>query len=166
VVVLHVVAPAAFGGLERVVTMLAGGMRGLGHDVHVTAIVDGRGAEQSFLVALAAAGVPTRALAVPGRAYGTERAAIAQLCREIRPDVVHTHGYRPDVVDAGVARRLGIPIVTTVHGFTGGGWKNRLYEWVQCRAFRRFDAVVAVSRPLVAGGGGGGGPPPRHPPLR
>jgi glycosyltransferase involved in cell wall biosynthesis len=150
VVVLHVVAPAAFGGLERVVTMLAGGMRGLGHDVHVTAIVDGGGSERPFLVSLAAAGVPTRALAVPGRAYGTERAAIAQLCRELRPDVVHTHGYRPDVVDAGVARRLGIPIVTTVHGFTGGGWKNRLYEWVQCRAFRRFDAVVAVSRPLVA----------------
>jgi glycosyltransferase involved in cell wall biosynthesis len=52
------------------------------------------------------------------------------------------------VLDAGVARRAGIPTVTTVHGFTGGDWKNRVYEWVQTRAFRRFDAVVAVSRPL------------------
>jgi len=41
-----------------------------------------------------------------------------------------------------------------VHGFTGGGWKNRLYEWVQRRAFRSFDAVVAVSRPLAARLGG------------
>lgn len=148
-VILHVVAPAEFGGLERVVTMLAGGMRGLGHDVHVTAIVGGAGAERMFLAPLAAAGVRTRALQVPGRGYRTERAAIARLCRELRPDVVHTHGYRPDVVDAGVARRLGVPVVTTVHGFTAGGWKNRFYEWLQCRAFRRFDAVVAVSRPLV-----------------
>jgi glycosyltransferase involved in cell wall biosynthesis len=72
-----------------------------------------------------------------------------ELGRRVRPGVVHTHGYRPDVVDAGPARRLGIPTVTTVHGFTGGNWKNRLYERLQRRAHRSFDAVVAVSRPLV-----------------
>ena len=38
--------------------------------------------------------------------------------------------------------------MTTVHGFTGGGWKDRLYERIQRRAFRRFGAVVAVSQPL------------------
>ena len=38
--------------------------------------------------------------------------------------------------------------MTTVHGFVGGDWKNRVFEWLQYRAFRRFDAVVAVSRPL------------------
>jgi glycosyltransferase involved in cell wall biosynthesis len=86
---------------------------------------------------------------MPGpRGYRRERAALAELCRRLRPSVVHTHGYRPDVLDAGVARRIGIPVVTTVHGFTGGDWKNRVYEWLQCRAFRRFDAVVAVSQPL------------------
>jgi glycosyltransferase involved in cell wall biosynthesis len=43
-----------------------------------------------------------------------------------------------------------------VHGFTGGGLKNRAYEALQRFAFRRFDAVVAVSQPqadqLRAGG--------------
>jgi glycosyltransferase involved in cell wall biosynthesis len=64
--------------------------------------------------------------------------------------VVHTHGYRTDVIDAGAARRSRLPTVTTVHGFTGvGGWRGRLYEYLQRRAFRHFDAVVAVSRPLV-----------------
>ena len=32
-VIVHVVAPAEFGGLERVVQMLASGLRGLGHEV-------------------------------------------------------------------------------------------------------------------------------------
>jgi glycosyltransferase involved in cell wall biosynthesis len=149
-VIVHVVAPAEVGGLERVVTMLAGGMRGLGNDVHVTAVVGDPGAARTFLAPLEAAGVGTRTLVVGDRAYRAERAAIAQLCRELRPDVVHTHGYRPDLVDASVARRLGVSVVTTVHGFTGGGWRDRAYEWLQCRAFRRFDAVIAVSRPLVA----------------
>ena len=148
-VIVHVVAPAEFGGLETVVQMLGRGLRGLGHDVHVAAVViDGETAEP-FLSPLRDAGVATHTVSVPGRGYLHERAAIAQLLRELRPDVVHTHGYRPDVLDAGVARGQGIAVVTTVHGFTGGGWKNRVYEWLQCRAFRRFDAVVAVSRPLV-----------------
>src|SRR5213083_1746997 len=147
-VIVHLVAPAAFGGLETVVQMLGRGLRGLGHDVHVLAVVVGGETAEPFLAPLAEAGVFTRTLAVPGRAYLRERAAVAEALRQLRPDIVHTHGYRPDVLDAGVARRLQIPTVTTVHGFTGGGWKNRFYEWLKCRAFRRFDAVVAVSRPL------------------
>ncbi len=83
------------------------------------------------------------------RAYHRERAAIAALCRRFRPDAVHTHGYRPDVIDAGVARDCGIPVLTTAHGFTGGPLRNRVYEYLQRRAFRRFDAVVAVSRSLT-----------------
>jgi glycosyltransferase involved in cell wall biosynthesis len=43
----------------------------------------------------------------------------------------------------------GVPIISTVHGFTGGGWKKRVYEWIQCRALRGFDAVVSVSMPLA-----------------
>jgi glycosyltransferase involved in cell wall biosynthesis len=37
-----------------------------------------------------------------------------------------------------------------VHGFTGGGRKNQLNEYVQQLALRRADAVIAVSRPIVA----------------
>jgi glycosyltransferase involved in cell wall biosynthesis len=45
---------------------------------------------------------------------------------------------------------LGIPRVSTVHGFIAGGAKVRLYEWLQVRALRRFEAVIAVSQPLEA----------------
>jgi len=149
-VILHVVAPAEFGGLERVAQMLTTGLAdsGGGHDVHVACITADPAAAEPFLAPLAAAGVQPHPIVVATRGYARERSAIAALCRSLRPDAVHTHGYRPDVIDAGVARRLGIPIVTTAHGFTGGPWRNRIYEFLQRRAFRRFDAVVAVSRPL------------------
>jgi glycosyltransferase involved in cell wall biosynthesis len=84
-----------------------------------------------------------------GRAYRRERAELRSLVERLRPDVVHTHGFRTDVIDAPVARAMAVPTVTTVHGFTGGGWKARLYETLQVRAHRSFDAVVAVSRPLL-----------------
>ena len=60
------------------------------------------------------------------------------------------HGHRPDVVDRGVAKRLGIPTVTTMHGlFHTGDWQGRLRERLQLAAFCRFDAVVAVSRAMA-----------------
>ncbi len=147
--IVHVTAPAEVGGLERVVQALAIGQRRVGHEIHVAAVLDGPEPNHWLLDAVRAEGVVTHPLVLPARAYWAERRAIAELCRRIEPDVVHTHGYRPDVVDAEVARRSGIPVVTTVHGFAGGGWKNRLYERLQCRAFRKFEAVVAVSRALA-----------------
>jgi glycosyltransferase involved in cell wall biosynthesis len=148
VIVLHVAAPAAVGGLERVVQSLAIGQQAHRITSHVAAVLST--AEHPFLDPLQAAGIPVHPILAEGRAYRRERARMAALCREIMPDVVHTHGYRPDVVDAPVARALGIPTVTTLHGFTGGGWRNRFFERLQRSACRRFHAVVAVSRPLAA----------------
>ena len=147
--ILHVVAPGAVGGKESVVRALAIGQRDRGQPVRVAAIVNGSRAAHPFVTELNAAGVEAVSLALPPRAYFRERGLVAELCARYRPSVVHTHGYRADVLDSGVARRQRIPTVTTVHGFGGGDWKNRMYERVQRRVFRRFDAVVAVSRPLA-----------------
>jgi glycosyltransferase involved in cell wall biosynthesis len=40
--------------------------------------------------------------------------------------------------------------VSTAHGVTGGNVKNRIFEWLQRRAWRGFDVVIAVSGPLQA----------------
>jgi len=146
--VLHVVAPGEVGGLERVVRLLSEGQAQAGEEVHLAAVVPDRGPWEHLLDAVAAPEVARHPIAVPARGYRRERAALDRLCRSLRPDVVHTHGFRPDVVDGGVPRALGVATVTTVHGFTGGGWRVRLYERLQRRAHRSFDAVAAVSRPL------------------
>jgi glycosyltransferase involved in cell wall biosynthesis len=146
--VLHVLAPAEAGGLERVVQSLAAGLQAHGEEHHVAAVLD-RPVEHPMFAPLRAAGVTVHPLLIPARAYRVERTAIESLCRQIDPYVVHTHGYRADVVDAPVARRLGIRTVSTVHGFTGGGWRNRAYELLQRIALRQFDLVVAVARPLA-----------------
>jgi len=147
--ILHLVAPGQEGGLERVVRLLARGLSRRGHAVPVATVVQRSREDHPFVRSLRADGVAVHPIALPARAYLRERRAIGDLCRRLRPDVIHVHGYRTSVLDAGVPRRLGIPVVTTVHGYTGGDWKNRLYELLQRVALRRFDAVVAVSRPLA-----------------
>jgi glycosyltransferase involved in cell wall biosynthesis len=98
---------------------------------------------------LLGSGVPTTCVEVAPRAYGSERAHLRRVAREVGAGILHTHGSRVDVVDGLAARRLGLGTVSTLHGFTGGGPKNRFYEWLQIRAVRRLDAVVAVSRPMA-----------------
>lgn len=147
--VLHIAAPAAVGGLERVVQGLASGQRARGWDVHVAAIVDRP--DHPFLAPLRDADVPTHVLRIDGSGgFLKERRFIGRLLGETKPRVVHTHGYRPDLLDAPVARRRGIATVTTEHGSSKMGGKAALYEWVQARMRKRFDAVVAVSSPIAA----------------
>lgn len=146
--ILHVVAPAAIGGLERVVYQLASGHAKAGHRVAVAAVLTDRD-DPTWLSDFSDAGVILHRIRPGHRRYFREKALVASICADFAPDVVHTHGYRPDVVDAAAAGRFGVPTVTTVHGFTGGGVKNRFFELLQRQAFRCFDGVVATSAPLA-----------------
>ena len=147
--ILHLLAPAPFGGLESVVQSLATEQLRAGFDVHVAAILDPDPAPHPFVAALAARGIQTHPLTIPQRSYREERKRVRQLVTNVRPEVVHTHGYRADVLHGWTARAMGIPWVSTVHGFIGGSWKNRVYEDLQRFSVSRSDAVVAVSRPIA-----------------
>ncbi|MDZ7778648.1 MAG: glycosyltransferase family 4 protein [Gemmatimonadota bacterium] len=153
--IVHVLAPAAFGGLESVVLTLAAGQAARGDRVTVVASFTEPPEGQPFWDALLEVeDVRAVPLVLGARQYLAERRAVRNALAEARADVMHTHGYRPDVVDAPVGRAAGVPTVTTVHGFTAlegftaRSFKGRLYEWLQRRAYRRFDAVVAVSAKL------------------
>lgn len=145
---LHVLAPMREGGLERVVAMLAHGQTSTG--VHVAAVLEPHDAAQHpFVRRLEELEVPVTVIAVDPRNYWGEYKALRALITRLRPDVVHTHGYRADIVAGFAARRSGIPQISTVHGFTGGGIRNRAYERVQRFALRRADAVIAVAAAMI-----------------
>jgi glycosyltransferase involved in cell wall biosynthesis len=134
------------GGLETVVSTLAAAQRRSGHRVVVAPTLSAPGDGWNFASSLEHADVELVPLIVPRRGYLRERTLIRGVCRSHSVTVVHTHGYRSDIVGGHAGHESGLPIVTTVHGFTGGGLKNRAYEQFQRFVFRRFDAVVVVSR--------------------
>jgi len=144
------VAPGIVGGLERVVHGLALGQAASGHEVHVFAVMAPSTASEPFLAAFQGSAVTVHELRLaPGwHHFPAERRAARALLLSLRPDIVHSHGYRPDVLDSGIARGLGIPTVTTIHGESFMGGRTKVYEWLQWRMYRHFDAVVAVSAGL------------------
>jgi glycosyltransferase involved in cell wall biosynthesis len=149
--ILHVVAPAGIGGIERVVQLLSTAQHAAGDASRVVAVSSEGESDLvgQFLQPIAEAGVPTSHVVVPPRGYGREREMLREICRGARPDVVHTHGYRVDVVDGFGFRHDGLPTVSTAHGFVGGGLRNRGYEWLQRRALRFYHGVAAVSRSVA-----------------
>lgn len=142
------VAPALFGGLESVLTLLAAGQTSRGHTVRVAAVLSPGEGEHPFVNRLVDSGVHASAIRVADRNYLGERSAIRKLCRSQNADILHTHGFRSDFLHGGVARSEEIAAVSTCHGFIDTSWRGRVYQWLQRRALRAFDAVVAVSSPI------------------
>jgi glycosyltransferase involved in cell wall biosynthesis len=149
--VVHIIAPSRFGGAETVVRSLAQAQMAEGLDVVVMVVMDARdGSDHPFLAAARGDGLTVECVHVPARGYRYERKAVAEHLLAIAPSVLHSHSQRTDVLHGDVVRRLGIPAVSTVHGFTGGSLRNKLYERLQRFSLRRFDGVIAVSEPLGA----------------
>ena len=130
------------------VAMLSAGQGG--QRAHVAAVLlPDEADDHPFVTRLLERGVPVTRVIVKSRSYLREYRLLSQLVAQLRPAVVHTHGYRSDLIGGLVARAHGVRAVSTVHGFTGGGRRNQLNEWVQRLALRRADAVIAVSRQIV-----------------
>lgn len=147
--VLHLVAPAREGGIQRVITMMSAGQ--VRDRVHVAAVLSPTDADDHpFIAGLEALGIPVTRVVVQGRSYLREYRSLSALVERLRPGVIHTHGYHADVIGGRVARVQGVRTVSTVHGFVGAPpLRNLLYERLQAIALRRADAVIAVAAPLV-----------------
>lgn len=144
--VLHVIEPAEAGGAESVVRLLAVGAP-VGAHVGIAAIRQGTGGG-AFVDLLRDADVSVTEICCGRRRYVSEVLELERIAGLTQADVLHTHVYHGDFVGYWAARRCGLPVVATVHGFTGGGWKNRFYQWLNLRMLRRFDAVICVSKTI------------------
>lgn len=148
--IVHLTAPAQYGGLERVVGGLAAATAARGHRVVVFAALSPGTPLPAWLADLRAQDVIVEPFHVGNRAYLRERAEVRRLLQRERPLVAHTHGYRSDVLHRGVAHGLRIPVVSTAHGFASQrGSGLSLNERAQVWSWKRFDRVVVVSTPLL-----------------
>lgn len=149
--ILHVTAPGMVGGLESVVTLLTRELARRDHDVALVAALEPGRPEPGFLEELREHGVAVQVVRAASRDMALERRQVAAFMDAWRPQVMHSHGYRTDILHRDVARARGVATVATVHGWTGRGatLKMRCYEWMHRRALRGYDRVVAVSTPII-----------------
>lgn len=67
------------------------------------------------------------------------------ILRGQRFDLIHSHGYRADVIGILLSKWLRLPLVSTCHGFVPNDRRLRFYNSLDTFILRHFDNVIAVS---------------------
>lgn len=62
-----------------------------------------------------------------------------------RFDLIHTHGYRADLIGLVVSKYFSLPIVSTCHGFISTDRQLSFYNRLDIFLLRYFNRVIAVS---------------------
>jgi glycosyltransferase involved in cell wall biosynthesis len=88
--------------------------------------------------------------------YGKlSRSAVGQLRRvliEHQIDILHTHGYKTDLIGSLAARGTRCKTLSTPHGWSvNAGFKLQVYEALDRLCFLFMDAVAPLSRDLYEG---------------
>ncbi|MFC4700137.1 glycosyltransferase [Glaciecola siphonariae] len=75
---------------------------------------------------------------------------LAQYIKSNDIDLIHTHGYKSDILGILAAKKAGIPVVVTPHGFENAeDLKLRLFIWLGCQSMRFANHVVPLSPQLM-----------------
>ena len=154
-VAIQLTSTGGFYGAERTLFELATFLLEQGWDSRII-VLEGSGAAEMMRRA-AEHGIACETYVPSGRLglWPMQRRLRATLARESRA-VVHSHGYKPDILLAalGVPRRL--PCLATCHSWYSSTAKLKALEYLDKRSVGRFDHVVAVSdeiyRDLLASG--------------
>ena len=86
-------------------------------------------------------------------AYGKVNFSAARRLRELIQkediDILHSHGYKTDLIGLLATRGTRCKIISTPHGWSkGGGFKLWCYEMMDRRIFPFLDGVVPLSEGL------------------
>jgi len=74
---------------------------------------------------------------------------LAKLIKDNGYDVIHTHGYKSDVLGVLAAKKAGIRSVVTPHGFENAeDLKLRLFIWLGNKMMKYANVVVPLSKAL------------------
>lgn len=74
---------------------------------------------------------------------------LVALVKKKKIDIIHTHGYKSDIIGLMVSKIAGIKAVATPHGFENmKDLKLKLFMWLGGVSLRFFDEVVPLSEEL------------------
>lgn len=74
---------------------------------------------------------------------------LAKLIKDNGYDVIHTHGYKSDILGVLAAKKAGIRSVVTPHGFENAeDLKLRLFIWLGNKMMKHANVVVPLSKAL------------------
>jgi glycosyltransferase involved in cell wall biosynthesis len=89
-------------------------------------------------------------IAVPGRLNPRAVLQLRRLLLRHNIDILHTHGFKADVLGYLATRKLSVRLVSSIHGWSASeGLLIRVYEAISRAFLKRFDRVYPLSPALL-----------------
>lgn len=149
--ILHLIHSEGIYGAELILLYLAREQQQRGHEPLVGSIRD-PGTDQTPFEALANSwGLPVVPIRIAPRPTPGVVRLLLRIVRDVAPDVLHSHGYKANILLGFLPRRLRGPMLTTLHGWTAARTFSvmGLYERLDRLSLRRIDSVVVVARQML-----------------
>ncbi len=147
--VLHVSKVTGIAGSEGHLLRLLPGLRQQGIDARMLVLVDPHRPVPAFLEALQSCAVPAASIAIRGHIDTTLMRRLVDHLRALQPDLVHTHLLHADLYGLPAARQAGV-----LHAVSSRHNDDRFrrfpaIRWLNQRAMRHADRVIAISGALT-----------------
>ena len=144
--VLHLISGGDTGGAKTHVHSL---LAGLTPRIQVKMVCFTEG---PFVEEARALGIDTQVF--PGRNFFANLKQLTQMVRDEGFDLIHSHGSRGNMMAAFLAKKTGLPTVSTVHSdyrldYLGRPLSRLTYGTINTMALRKLDYRIGVSEAMV-----------------
>lgn len=148
--VLQLGNPMGLYGAERWILALLRHLDGSRVESLVGVVFDEPNQDAPLCEVAKSRGFAVRTVQALGKVNWQAATRLRKLLVNEKIDVLHTHGYKTDLIGLLATRGTACKIVTTPHGWSAkdAGLKLRLYEALDRAALPFFDAVVPLSEAL------------------
>ena len=145
--ILHLIHSEGIYGAEAILLYLAREQQHRGHEPVIGSIRDPGTAETPFEALARSWGLPVVPIRIAPRPTPPAIATLLRTVRAHSPDVLHSHGYKPNILLGALSRARRGAMLATLHGWTNirGFSRMWIYERLDRLALSRLDAVVLVA---------------------
>ncbi|TLZ20793.1 MAG: glycosyltransferase [Gammaproteobacteria bacterium] len=149
--ILHLIHSEGVYGAELILLYLAREQQQRGHEPLVGSIRDPRTEQTPFEALAQSWGLPVVGIRIASRPTPPVVRSLLRTVHEVAPDVLHSHGYKANILLGPLPRRLRGPMIATLHGWTAARTFSALwlYERLDRLSLRRIDSVVVVARCML-----------------
>lgn len=147
--VLQLGSPTSLYGAERWILALVNNLDGARVDSTVAVIRDDPQLGADLCVEAGRQGFRTQVFEAFGKVNWSAVAMLRSYILASRTNVLHTHGYKTDIIGLLAVRSTGCKVLSTPHGWSkDAGLKLRFYEALDRRVFCHVHAVAPLSQEI------------------
>lgn len=144
--ILHIIASPVIGGAEKLLLTLSKNLDRNKFDVVLGIFIHAKHSTNLIWKEAAKLGLTLEPIRIRN-VYGlTQVLDLYGVIKKHRPDVIHTHGYKTNILGFVMARAFRLPIVTTFHGWLHSqNPTTKLFFRASIKLLLYFDLVITVS---------------------